>query len=148
VGSGLTGLIAYRLAELDRKVAERRELRSCLAAYGAALDRLTIQIEQLPQSHGIDENWSTRAIELLPTLNWVLGRLSTATVSRGGMRALDEFLATTNPLTLIAPDSVLEAMERISELIGRFDPGASGWRREWREARVGFSAAARSAVLP
>lgn len=73
LGSALTGLITYRLAELARREDAKGELRSSLVAYGVALDRLTIQIEQLPQSHGIDENWSSRAIERLPTLNWVLG---------------------------------------------------------------------------
>ncbi|HVV91642.1 MAG TPA: hypothetical protein VHB53_14210, partial [Solirubrobacterales bacterium] len=75
MGSALTGAMAYRLAELDRKADATGELQTCLAAYGAALDRLTLQIEQLPQSHGIEENWMTSLVEKLPTLNWLIGRL-------------------------------------------------------------------------
>jgi hypothetical protein len=146
LGSALTGLIAYRLAELDRKADATGELRTSLAAYGAALDRLTLQIEQLPQSQGIDENWITSLVEKLPTLNWLIGRLSMATVGRGAMGAVDEVIATTNRLVLVAPETILEAMQRGSELIGQFDPSAARWRDEWQEARVNFSAASRRAV--
>jgi hypothetical protein len=148
LGSALTGLISYRLAQLDRKADAKSELRASLVAYGAALDRLTLQIEQLPQSQGIDENWTTRAVEQLPTLNWLIGRLSTATVGRSAMRALDEVIAATNRLILIAPESILDAMQRPSELIGQFEPAASSWKKEWREARASFAAASRSVVRP
>ncbi|MBS1860985.1 MAG: hypothetical protein JSS68_04665 [Actinobacteria bacterium] len=146
-GSGLTGWITYRLSRLEREYAAKAELRTALAAYGAALDRLTMQIEQLPQAHGIEEDWTTELVGKVRTLDWLMGRLSTATIGRGAMRAIDEVIAATNRLILVAPESVLEAMQRISELIGGFAPESAGWKDEWREARAGFSRASREAVI-
>lgn len=110
-GSALTGVITYRLALVERKALDRGELRAALTAYGSALDRLTLRIEQLPQAHGIEEDWTTKLVARWRTLDWVMGRLSTATVGRGAMLALDEVIAATNRLMLVAPESVLEAME-------------------------------------
>jgi hypothetical protein len=94
-GSGLTGVITYRLARLERDSAANADLRTALAAYGAAPDRLTMQIEQLLQAHGIEEDWTTAMIAKLRTLDWLVGRVSTATIGRGAMRAIDEVIAAT-----------------------------------------------------
>lgn len=75
------------------------------------------------------------------------GRLSTATVGRGTMRAVDEVIAATNRLLLIAPAPVLGEMEVVSDLIGGFEPGTTKWRDEWRAARTAFAGASRRAVV-
>lgn len=146
-GSALTGVITYRLARLEREALNKDELRAALTAYAAALDRLTLRIEQLPQAHGIKEDWTTRLVAKWPTLNWAIGRLSTATVGRGTMRAVDEVIAATNRLLLIAPASVLDEMEVVSDLISGFEPGTTKWRDEWRAARTAFAGASRRAVV-
>lgn len=146
-GSAVTGLTAYRIGRLDREGRERDELRVALAAYGAALDRLTLRIDQLPQAHGIEEDWTTRLVARWRSLDWLMGRLSVATIGRGAMRSIDEVISATNRLLLVAPDSVLTSMEALSALIGRFDPGGSGWRKEWQEARTAFARASREALV-
>lgn len=146
-GAAVTGVVAYRLARLEGEVRDKDELRVALAAYGAALDRLTLRIDQLPQAHGIEEDWTTRLVARWRSLDWLMGRLSVATIGRGAMRAIDEVISTTNRLLLVAPDPVLESMETLSELIGRFDPSGSNWRDEWREARTAFAQASRRAVV-
>lgn len=83
----------------------------------------------------------TSLLEKLPTLNGLVGRLSTATVGRGAMRAVDEVITTTNRLVLVAPEA------SVSELIEQFDPSAAVWRDEWQEARADFAAASRCAVI-
>jgi hypothetical protein len=62
------------------------------------------------------------------------------------MRALDEVISATNRLMLVAPGPVMEAMEILNELIGRFDPGGSSWREEWRAARAAFARVSREAL--
>jgi len=146
LGSALTGAVAFFLARLEHDAAAEGELRTALSAYGAALDRLTIQIEQLPEAHGIEEDWTTRLLGKLRTLDYLMGRLSTATIGRAAMRAVDEVIAATNRLLLVAPESVLDAMQEVSELIGRFEPGSESWRDDWRSARGGVSRAARQAL--
>lgn len=146
-GAAVSGVVAYRAARLDREARDKDELRAALAAYGAALDRLNLRIEQLPQAHGIKENWTTRLVALWPILDWLMGRLSVATVGRGGMIALDEMIAATNRLLLVAPGPVLDDMEHLSELIGRFDPAAKEWKDEWKEARAAFAGNSRGAVV-
>lgn len=147
-GSALTGVITYRLARLERNALDKGELRAALTAYGAALDRLTLRVEQLPQAHGVKENWMNGLVAKWPILDWLIGRMSTATVGRGIMRAVDEVIAATNRLLLIAPEPVLEAMGAVSDLIGSFDPGATKWRDEWRAARAAFAGASRRATTP
>jgi hypothetical protein len=143
----VTGIVAYRLARLERESLDRDELRTALAAYGAALDRLTLRIDQLPQAHGIEEDWTTRLVARWRVLDWLMGRLSVATVGRGAMQAVDEVIATTNRLMLVAPGPVMEAMQMLSELIGRFDPSGANWREEWQAARTAFGRASRAAVV-
>jgi hypothetical protein len=146
-GSALTGVIAYRLARLERKARDKEELRAALVAYGAALDRLTLRIEQLPQAHGIEEGWGNKLVAKWPTLDWAMGRLSIATVGRGAMRTVDEVIAATSRLLLVAPEPVLDEMKVVSELIGSFEPSATKWRDDWGAARSAFAGASRSAVV-
>jgi hypothetical protein len=145
-GAAVSGIVAYLIARLDREARDSDELRAALTAYGVALDRLNLRIEQLPQSHGIEENWTTRLVARWRTLDWLLGRISLATIGRGGMIALDEVIAATNRLLLVAPRSILAKMDRLSDLLGRFDPFAANWKHEFKEARAVFTGAARAAV--
>src|ERR1700746_2941555 len=118
-GAAVSGVVAYRVARLENQGRDKDELRAALAAYGAALDRLTMRIDQLPQAHGVTEGWTTRLVAMWPALDWVMGRISVATIGRGAMIAIDEVIASTNRLSLVAPGSVLDGMERLSHLIGR-----------------------------
>ena len=88
-----------------------------------------------------------RLVAKLPTLDWLIGRMSTATVGRGIMRVVDEVIAATNRLLLVAPGPILDEMEAVSELIGTFDPGALKWRDDWKAARAAFASASRRAVF-
>jgi hypothetical protein len=145
-GAAVSGVIAYYVARLDREARDTDELRAALGAYGAALDRLSLRIDQLPQSHGVKEGSMTKFVAKWPAIDWLIGRISVATIGRSAMIAIDEVIAATNRLSLVAPGSVLEAMERLSQLIGRFDPAAATWKDEWKDARAVFSGTARTAV--
>lgn len=146
-GSAVTGLISYRLAQLEREARDKDELRAALVAYGAAIDRLTLKIEQLPQAHGIEEGWGNRLIARWRTLDWIIGRLSLATVGRSAMRAVEEVMVANNRLILVAPEAVLLKMQAITDLTGRFDPGEKSWKAEWQEARNAFAAVSRGALI-
>jgi hypothetical protein len=146
-GAAVSAIAVYRVAHLEAEARGKDELRAALAGYGAALDRLNLKVEQLPQAHGIDENWTTRLVARWPTLDWLMGRVSVATVGRGGMIALDEMIAATNRLLLVAPGPVLDDMERLSDLISSLDPNADIWKDEWKEARSNFAGTARAMVI-
>jgi hypothetical protein len=146
-GAAVSAVAVYRMARLDRDARDKDELRAALAGYGAAVDRLNLRIEQLPQAHGIEENRTTRMVARWRALDWLMGRLSVATIGRGAIIALDEMTVATNRLLLIAPGPVLDDMERLSDLIGRLDPSAASWRDEWKEARSSFAGTARAVVI-
>jgi hypothetical protein len=76
----------------------------------------------------------------------MMGRLSVLTIGRGTMAAVDEVISAMDRLLLLAPGPVLGDMERLSDLIGDFDPSAEDWRRDWKEARASFAGTARTAV--
>lgn len=143
----MTGVVAYRVARLEKEAADKGELRLALATYGAAIDRLTLKIHQLPQAHGVEEGWSNRLIARWRTLDWVMGRLSVATVGRSTMRVVDEVIAATNRLILVAPEPILEAMEAVSDLIGQFDPASEDWQQKWQGARNAFAEVSRRAAV-
>jgi hypothetical protein len=48
LGSALTGLITYKVADREQRGRNTEELRVALVAYGSALDRLDRHIGQLP----------------------------------------------------------------------------------------------------
>jgi hypothetical protein len=143
----VTGVVVYRVSRLEREAADRGELRSALAAYGAAIDRLTLKIHQLPQAHGIEEGRSNKLVARWPTLDWVIGRLSVATVGRSTMRVVDEVIVATNRLILVAPEQILETMQTVTDLVGRFAPADEDWKRDWQEARNVFAEVSRHAVF-
>jgi hypothetical protein len=146
-GSAVTGAVVYRVARLEREAADKGELRSALAAYSAAIDRLTLKIHQLPQAHGIEEGRSNKLIARWRTLDWSIGRLSVATIGRSTMRVVDEVIVATNRLILVAPEPIVEAMQAISDLIGRFEPASEDWKRAWQEARNVFAEVSRGAAF-
>jgi hypothetical protein len=143
----VTGVVVYRIARLEREAADRGELRSALAAYAAAIDRLTLKIHQLPQAHGIEEGRSNRLVARWRTLDWVIGRLSVATVGRSTMRVVDEVIVATNRLILVAPEPVVETMQALTDLVGRFEPASEDWKRDWQEARNVFAEVSRHAAF-
>lgn len=65
-------------------------------------------------------------------LDWAMCRLSTGTLGRGTMRALDELITAMNRLLLIAPEEVLDAVLGISGLLERFEQRDERWRRTAR----------------
>lgn len=143
----MTGVVACRVGRLERESAEKGELRSALAGYGAAIDRLTLRIHQLPQAHGIEEGRSNKLVARWRTLDWVIGRLSVATVGRSTMRVVDEVIAATNRLILVAPEPIVETMQAVSDLIERFEPASEDWKRDWQAARNAFAEASRRAAF-
>ncbi len=70
------------------------------------------------------------------------------TKSRGrhDQRAIDPFVAAYNRLTLVAPASLLEVVERLSDLLGRVEQGDKTWEEDWMAARADFLRSARTCV--
>jgi hypothetical protein len=144
VSSGLTGFLTLRGAAAERKDRSRGELAPVMAAYGYAIDRLEIEISQLPPSPS-RTGATAAAVERLPTLDWSLGQLSRYTLGRPAMRALDGYAAAANRLLLVAPVGVLTAMEPFNALLATFAERDDEWTARWREARHAFALAARDA---
>lgn len=87
-----------------------------------------------------------RQIARLRDLDWVLGRISTATLGRNAMRSLDELMVATNRILLIAPESVLAAVQEVNSALESFKPRDSEWSAKWSAARQGVAKAARATV--
>ncbi|HWO83567.1 MAG TPA: hypothetical protein VNM38_07240 [Solirubrobacterales bacterium] len=144
--SALTGLITYKIAGQQQRSRDVDELRSALALYGATLDRFGRHLDQMPHPPGLVGRWVNRQVSRWRDLDWAMGRLSTGTLGRGAMRALDELITAMNRLLLIAPEDVLDAVLGISVLLERFEQRDDGWREEWNEARNAVARASRAAV--
>lgn len=146
LGAALTGLITYKIATRQQRGREVEELRAALAVFGAVLDRFARHLDQMPHPPGPAGRWVNRQVSRWRDLDWAIGRLSTATLGRGAIRTLDELITAMNRLLLIAPEEVLDAVLRISDLVARFEQRDESWDEEWREARNAVAAASRAAV--
>lgn len=146
LSSGLTGVLALRIAGVERDDRSKAELAAAMAAYGYAVDRLGLEIGQLPPTPSRAGRATAAVVGRLPTLDWSLGQLSRHTLGRPGMRALDAYTAAMNRLMLIAPKPVLTAVERVNGLLAMFENRSPNWSTEWQEARNDFAIAARDAL--
>jgi hypothetical protein len=145
-GSGLTGFITYKVARREHEARDVDELRTALVTYGAVLDRLGLRIDQMPHPPGPFGRWANRQVARWRDLDWVIGRISTATLGRGVIRIIDELTVATNRLILIAPQPVLEATEAINQLLDRIKLRDPQWKVEWQEARNALARVSRDAV--
>jgi hypothetical protein len=142
--SALTAWISFRVAVSAREDSARGELAAALAAYGHALDRLEIEIAQLPPAAGrVTEVTQTAVERWLPWFDWLLARIARFAVGREAYRALEAHSAAANRVVLVAPPPVLERVERISELLAQVERRDDRWKSEWRDARGALLAAAR-----
>lgn len=122
---------------------EDAELRAALETYGLALDRLDIEIAQMPPQPGRTARWLSRLWKRLPAIDWLLGQFAMVWLGRPIMDALDGFAAAANGLLLIAPPSLLDPLEEMGVLLGRFAGRDASWNADWRRARARLLAAAR-----
>lgn len=146
LGSGLTGLLTYKVAGREQRGRDLDELRSALAVYGAVLDRFGRHLDQMPHPPGSIGRWVNRQVSRWRDLDWAMGRLSTGTLGRGAIRTLDELMSAMNRLLLIAPKEVLDAVIEINQLLERSDQRDAHWKAEWSEARSAVAKASRAAV--
>lgn len=146
-GSGLTGILASRQAGREHKAHDLEELRSALAAYGAAVDAIELRMAQMGGPMPRAARWILEQVEPhVRILVWLIRRLSVATIARPTMNSFDQLAVCTNRLLLIAPEPVVDAVSAINELIGCFESQSSDWRQEWMEARRTFLIVARDVV--
>jgi hypothetical protein len=146
LGSGLTGLITYRISGREQRARDVDKLRAALAVYGATLDRLGRHLDQMPHPPGVVGRWVNRQLARWRDLDWALGRISTSTLGRGTMRTVDDLTIAMNRLVLIAPEEVLDAVLEISVLLEDFEQQDPDWQGRWREARNAVAKASRAAV--
>jgi hypothetical protein len=146
-GSGLTGLLAGRQASREREAQDLDELRTALAAYGAAVDAVELRMAQMGGPMPRVARWIVGRVERhLRIIAWLIRRMSATTISWPVFESFDRLALAKNRLLLIAPTPVVDAAVAIDDLIWGFESNASGWQREWREARETFLVAARDAV--
>ena len=135
LSSALTGYIGYRLARAERLGRGDDELRSALAAFGYAVDRLQIELDQLPPAPGRSNRWVLSRIERARELDWLLGQVSRHTLGRPALRAVDGLMAASNRLVLVAPEEILHVVEAIHVLVGQVNDRDEAWRQRWIAAR-------------
>ncbi|HEU5105622.1 MAG TPA: hypothetical protein VFU11_07245 [Solirubrobacterales bacterium] len=147
-GALVTSRISARASRVEREERARSELVGALAAFGTAIDRLDVQIAQLPPPPGRVARSMRGATEHLRTLDWLMGRISTATLGRGAMKAVDELIYVSNRLMLLAPATLMPEIQAMNGLIERVELRDEQWRAEWRSSRESLAAASRRVVDP
>ena len=153
-GSGLVGAVIGAGASLvtqrsERESRERGELVRELAALGFALDMLELEISRLPR-RTVFGRAADKAInrDRLPGLNYLLQWTHLKTIGRDAFQALERFVEAANRTLMVAPDEVLEAVERFTELLGDLEERQHGetWKQQWGAAREHYAQVCRAAV--
>jgi hypothetical protein len=146
VASGLAGGLTLWAGRVEREDRSRGELATALSSFGHALDRMELEIGQLPPVTREGMRVSERVLARFSTLEWVIGQASRHSVGRPALRALDGYSIAANRLLLVAPNPVLEVLEELSALLARISRRDEAWQVEWRQARENFVVVARTAV--
>jgi hypothetical protein len=147
LASGLTGGLTLWAGRAERKDRSRGELATALSSFGHALDRMELEIGQLPPAASEGARVLEWVLARFSTLEWMIGQASRHSVGRPALRALDGYLIAANRLLLVAPNPVLEVLEDLSALLARISQRDETWQVEWRRARERFVVVARAAVV-
>ena len=147
LGALIGGSATYLSQRAALATQPRDELAAAVVAFGHALDHLHLRIQQLPRPTRL-----SRAAESLvnsrrtPHVTRLIEWGFTKSIGRDDQRAIDRFVAAYNRLTLVAPASLLEVVERLSDLLGRVEQGDKTWEEDWMAARADFLRSARTCV--
>jgi len=144
VGATVGSLVALRIAQLQSRERRASELSAAVASFGHAVDRLMLEIGQLPPSSGRTGVTLRSAVERRPYANWIVGQLTRWSLGLPAMRALDGLMAATNRLSLVAPEPMVRDVGRIPALLGRLAQRDQRAVAELDSARARLLAAARS----
>ena len=144
VGATIGSFVALRIARIESRERSSGELATAIAAFGYAVDRLTLEIGQLPPPPGRAATALTTAVTRMPHADWFTGQLARWSLGLPAMRALDRLMAATNRLSLLAPEALLPDVGRISELLGRLAHRDQEAVAELADARARLLTAARA----
>lgn len=147
LGSALSAIAAAHSARRLAAAHQRTSLAAALEIYGYAVTSLGFEIGRLPPDRGQAIDALSSVAARLPMLDWTLGQISSRTIGRPTIRAVDTYNAAMNRLLLVAPQLILAHMQTINELVSA-DTRDERWRQEWSVARAAFTVAAREAVQP
>lgn len=146
IGATVGSFVALRIAHVQSRAERSSELVTAVAAFGYAVDRLMLEIGQLPPRPGRASAALSRTVARMPHTDWFTGQLARWSLGRPAMRALDALMASANRLSLVAPEPLLADVGRIPELLGRLaqrDPQAVG-RAHRRQSSTPRTVAARA----
>lgn len=136
LSSGLTGTISLRLAARAERHRDRGDLAASLAAFGFAVDKLALELDNLPRPAGAATQQVNWLVRRLPTLDWWLGQVTRYTLASPGLRAYEGLMAATNRLLLVAPEAIVMCVRRIHALLEDPRPHEDEWKDDWARARA------------
>lgn len=145
-GTAITAWFSLRVNNRQLAAGAQAELLACLSAYGYALDRLELEMQQLPPGQGRLVRATQRALLRVPQLDWSIGQVGRHTLARPAMRAIDTYSAAANRLLLVAPEELLPSIERLNDLLTDVASRDADWKQRWRAARSEHALAARRSV--
>ncbi|PTL60247.1 hypothetical protein [Paraconexibacter algicola] len=135
-GASLAGWFTLRAGAVERRAREAGELAAVVSAVNHALDRLELELRQLPPDVASrSKDLTDRALERTPLLAWAIAQASRHTVGRPAMLALDGYSAAASRLLLAGPEPVLHALAPINDLLADVEHRDGEWWVAWRGAR-------------
>jgi uncharacterized membrane protein len=93
IGATVGSLVALRIARAQGRERKSSELAAAVAVFGYTVDRLLLEIGQLPPSPGRAATALTTAVARMPHTDWLTGQLARWSLGRPAMRALDGLMA-------------------------------------------------------
>ena len=119
IGATFGSVVALRIARVESRERSSGELAAAVAAFGYAVDRLMLEIGQLPPPPGRAATALSTRVARMPHTNWFTGQLARWSLGLPAMRALDGLMAAASRLSLVAPEALLPDVGLIPDLLGR-----------------------------
>lgn len=134
-GVALADRLNARRARVAAAEARDARLQSALTRFGYALDRLHLEVMQLPRQTTRWDRVTSVPLERLPTANWVVGLLSRRLLGQETWRALDLYLQSTTEVMVLAPADMTDTLARAHELLESLARRDDAWHASWLAVR-------------
>jgi hypothetical protein len=137
-----------RIRKADAEEGTRAALLSAVVGYLHMLELIGLEAARQPSS-GRAVSALNRFIERrAPQLDYTTGRLHEAIFTPYLRTLMDRYSLAANQLLMVAPRELLQAVQRVNELLEEFESPDQGWIEEWQEARGRLVRTCRDIVGP
>jgi hypothetical protein len=149
IGGGLVvALSNVVVRKADAKDRSREALLSAIVGYLHMLELIGLEAARQPKAGRAVSALNSFIERRIPQLDYTTGRLHEAIFTPHLRGLLERYSLAANQLLMVAPDALLEDVQRVNDLLAEVDGPEPDWTERWQDARAGLVRACRETVGP